>query len=136
MRQNETIQTNRIKFFCSNITSLSHASAGACSGYGQSQGGCIYNKNTGAKILSPSIIRIWSKTGNGGSSGSTDGCYSGIQLANEGAEWDFIEVIVREHGRFYTQQYKLPPNALDTGMTNLGLPDDVARYDFYLDIID
>jgi hypothetical protein len=105
--------------------------------------GCIYNKNTGKKISSPFIVRVWTRNGNGGASGGVDGCYGGagsssgaLQLNNSIGDWDFIEVMVRKGGRVYTQQYKLPPANLDSGITFLGIPSGVVRYDFYVDIPD
>jgi hypothetical protein len=98
--------------------------------------GCVYNKKTGAKISSPFVVRIWNRNGNGIASSGVNGCYDGIELDNLSSDWDFIEVIVKQYGRFYTQQYKLPPAYLDSGMDFLGLPSGVVRYDFYVDIIE
>ncbi len=55
--------------------------------------GCVYNKNTGAKVLSPFVVRIWNRNGNGGAVNGVNGCYGGIELDNLSSDWDFIEVI-------------------------------------------
>jgi len=98
--------------------------------------GCVYNKNTGAKVLSPFVVRFWNRNGDGGAVNGVNGCYGGIELNNLSGDWDFIEVIVKKDGKFYTQQYKLPPHSLDSGMVILGLPAGVVRYDFYVDILE
>lgn len=97
--------------------------------------GCIYNKNTGLKVQSPYIVRVWTKDGLPLIKGNSTGCYSGLAI-NTSQEWDFIEVILKKNGRFYTQQYRIPPSNLDMGMDMLGVQDGAARYDFYLDIIE
>jgi hypothetical protein len=102
--------------------------------------GCVYDKKMGTRNSSPFVVRIWNRNGNGVTVSGVDGCYGGagsssgaLELNNLIGDWDFIEVIVRNKGRVYTQQYKLPPKALDSGMVFLGLPLGVVRYDFYLD---
>ena len=98
--------------------------------------GCVFNKNTGAKVLLPFVVRVWSKDGTGGSLGVNDGCFFGqIEVNSLIGDLDFIEVILKKNGKFYIQQYKLPTAHLDAGMEILGLPSGVVRYDFYLDII-
>ena len=103
--------------------------------------GCVYDK-MGARISSPFVVRIWNRNGNGSTVSGLDGCYGGAggssgvwELNNLIGDWDFIEVIVRKDGRNYTQQYKLPPAHLDSGMDFLGLSSGIVRYDFYVDIL-
>jgi hypothetical protein len=71
--------------------------------------GCVYNKNTGAKVLSPFVVRVWSRGGSVGIMQGINGCYSGLGIGNLSPDWDFIEVIVKKDRRYYTQQYRLPP---------------------------
>lgn len=98
--------------------------------------GCVYDSRSGRKIEGPFVIRTFTRSGSGGASLQSAGCYDGIGLGDPSPDaWDFIEVLYRENGRIYSQQRKLPSTASPAGFNFLGVAENTLRYDFYLDVV-
>ena len=99
--------------------------------------GCVYDKKTKAKIAGKFVIRLFYREGFASAGDYTGGCYSGITVSGPfgtGNQLDFIEVVYKLNGRFYTDQHKLNASASPVGFNLLGVPANTSRHDFFLDI--